>query len=55
MMSRSPLCARDGFAGRQNRFRRVCAKPLARTIPVVTMREMYQSGELQTMLGSAKA
>jgi len=54
MMSRSPLRAHDGFACRQNRPKRVEARQLASTIPVSTMREMYQSGELQTMFGSVK-
>jgi len=54
MMYRSPLRARDGFAVRQNRSKRVEAKQLASTIPVSTMREMFQSGELQLMLGTAK-
>jgi hypothetical protein len=53
MMYRSPL-ARDGFACRQNRSMRVGDKQLAQTIPASTMREMYQSGELQQMLGIAK-
>jgi hypothetical protein len=46
--------ARDGFACMRTRSKRVEAKPLASTNPVSTMREMYQSGELQQLLGSAK-
>jgi hypothetical protein len=53
MLFRS-LIAHDGFAARQNRSHRVGAKQLAPTIPGATMREMYQSGELQQMLGTAK-
>jgi len=53
-MYRSPLRAHDGFACRQNRSMWVGAKQLAPTIPASTMREMYQSGELQQMLGGTK-
>ena len=53
MMCRS-LVARYGFACMQNRSVRMEAKRLASTIPALTMREMYQSGELQQMPGAAK-
>ncbi len=53
MMYRPPL-AHDGFACRQIRSRRDGAKQLAPSIPGATLREMYQSGELQQMLGTAK-